>query len=370
MIGPTGGIASVAFSPNGKLIVLGGYDATLCLWDIAAQRMLGKSFKGHTSSVSGVAFSPDSQLIVSGSSDKTLLLWDVATQQQIGEPLTGHTEAVNSVVFSPDGKLIVSGSDDKTLCLWNVTTQQPIGEPLVGHTWIPYSVAFSPDGQSVVSGGDTLIQWNTKDPSRPKKFHNHPEGLGQMHLCHSVAYSADGQHLVSYCSENFIGSICLWDAVAQQKLGEPLSGNWGTMTNILFTPDGQQIICGTYDCTIRLWNVREQLIRPLFQAQKSEKIENLAFSLDGKYMISESMGGVFQLWDVAAQCQLREIERNIGARGAAISPDGREIVIGTAFRLGINILQRSCGILKPGSQSCQETSFIRIKLLIAQMGDA
>ena len=69
----------------------------------------------HTSLLNSVAFSPDGMLIVSGSYDWTIRVWDAQTGGQVGNPLQGHTNSVLSVAFSPDGRHIVSGSDDQTI---------------------------------------------------------------------------------------------------------------------------------------------------------------------------------------------------------------------------------------------------------------
>lgn len=113
-------VTSVAFSPDGRRIVSGGYNYTLQLWDASTGQPIGQPFEGHESTVSSVAFSPDGTRIVSGSLDDTLRQWDVKTGQPIGKPLTDYTGSVFSVAFSPDGKLIFSGSEDGKLRLWKV----------------------------------------------------------------------------------------------------------------------------------------------------------------------------------------------------------------------------------------------------------
>ena len=65
-----------------------------------------------------MAFSPDGTLIVSGGIDYAVRLWDATTGQQIGPQLIGHKGLVTSVGFSPDGTRIASGSTDGTVRLW------------------------------------------------------------------------------------------------------------------------------------------------------------------------------------------------------------------------------------------------------------
>ena len=72
---------------------------------------------GHEHDVISVAFSPDGKLIVSGSGDNTARLWDIEGNP-VGQPFQGHEDDVKSVAFSPDGKFIVSGSGDGTVRLW------------------------------------------------------------------------------------------------------------------------------------------------------------------------------------------------------------------------------------------------------------
>src|SRR5438105_3163434 len=109
-----------AFSPDGKLLATVSEDNTVRLWDVATRQPVGPSITGHE--VLSVAFSPGGKLLAIGGSD--LDLWDVASRQPVRQPLRGDTHSAFSVAFSPDGTLL-AGAEDGTVQLWDVASRQP-----------------------------------------------------------------------------------------------------------------------------------------------------------------------------------------------------------------------------------------------------
>src|SRR5580693_6036199 len=77
----------------------------------SAQEIAALKPDGPVASTDCLAFSPDGKTLVVGSFFKTVTLWDVANRK-VKATLEGHTGPVTAVAVSPDGKLIASASWD------------------------------------------------------------------------------------------------------------------------------------------------------------------------------------------------------------------------------------------------------------------
>ena len=119
-----------------QVIVSGGEDWTVRVWDLASGTPRGEPLRGHyLPCVSSVGELDGRPVIVSGGLDGTVRVWDLASGTPRGEPLRGHEDQVHSVVLGElDGRpVIVSGGNDATVRVWDLASGTPRGEPLRGH---------------------------------------------------------------------------------------------------------------------------------------------------------------------------------------------------------------------------------------------
>lgn len=144
---------SVAFSPDGKTIVSGGW--TIEFFDVQTGKML-RRYEGHSGRIDSVAFSPDGKRVVSGGGDSKVKVWEVGTGRLL-HLLDAHTGRVNSVAFSLDGKRIISASADSTIRIWDSQTGQLITTTVVGRNgeWLVVTsegfFSARPAGAQIVS---------------------------------------------------------------------------------------------------------------------------------------------------------------------------------------------------------------------------
>jgi WD40 repeat protein/serine/threonine protein kinase len=291
----------------------------------------------HSNGVTAVGFLPDGRTAYSAGRDKAVRLWDVESRQQIG--LLAHDYPVTTAACSPDGRwlatstsrwLATSTKDQdprRALRLWDLATQRetPI---LTTNFWFrPNSTVFSPDSQliafvDVESGVHVWSVATRQEVANIPARYRIVSSLG-------LAFSPNGQTLAY--NENEAGDIALWDIPRRQTRERRLKGHSWYVPSLAFTPDGRTLVSGGMDRSIRLWDVAEGRERAAF-TNYPLGVAGVRLSPDGKTLAISATVGYQQitLQDTVTGTIISQLRGHHGPlSGAEFSPDGRTLISGS-----------------------------------------
>ena len=146
----------VAFSHDGKKVVVGYFDGEVRLWDYETEHLLAEFTEQHQR-IWSVAFSPADTWLVAGGEDGVVAFNDVHAKRAF--PSLSTSTWVVGLCFTPDGKTLASAEGDGTVKLWNVARRE-IALTLKGHIGpVSIDLSFSPDGKFLAScGGDGTVR--------------------------------------------------------------------------------------------------------------------------------------------------------------------------------------------------------------------
>ena len=156
-------IYSVTFHPNGARLAIVTADGLVRVWDLLTDKVAFELTHDSNAEIFRVAFSPNGALLATAGVDKKIEIWDAATGMLITE-LIGHTDNIYDVKFSPDSNYLASASGDQSVRVWDLTS---IDRNLEVSSILEFddfsnavfSVNFSPDGKQVIAAGvDQVIR--------------------------------------------------------------------------------------------------------------------------------------------------------------------------------------------------------------------
>ena len=309
LIGLASRIESLRFSPDGKqLAVVGGLPGELGelqVWDVASGKLL-LSRNATAETLSGVAWSPDGQSIAFGGADTNVRVTKASDGAQLIEQ-GAHSDWVLDAVFSVDGKYVVSGSRDQTLKLTEVGSGRFIDNMTNVSPGVPggpiFAIARHPQRDLVASGGaegiprtymmHRVVDRKIGDDSNLVRAY--PTMPGRIF---AVAFSPDGTRLAAASSDAGHGHVQLFN-----------------VPDAFLPPEDVKLIQGK---TIDQRSTEERARIEAYNREGAEVVSTaagelppvytLAFSADGKSLVTGGADGVVRLFDPADGKELAQVQ--------------------------------------------------------------
>jgi WD40 repeat protein len=290
-VGPLGPVTALAFSPDGKYLLVGTY-GRVALWDLSTGTV-ARHLESVEGAVHQITYSKDGKrLAVAGGLPTVVgrvLLYDGADPKQPVAKLEGHTDVVQGFSWSPDGTRIATASPDRKVQIWDATAAKSL-VTIKDHTDAVYSVSFSTNGRQIASTGkDKSIKLFDSETGRLQA-----NLTGHNQEVYAVAYTPDGRALISTGQEP---SLRWWQTALGTNF-RTTGGHGAEVYEIQFSKDGKRIITVSADQTVRLFNSgngnQEKAL-----SSNGEVLLSAAESPDGKLLAAGSWNGIVRLWEEA-----------------------------------------------------------------------
>jgi WD40 repeat protein len=372
-------VTAHALSRDGHTLAVAADNGTIRLWDTTSGQP-GFDYRGHAGAVEGLQFHPEGNRLLSSGVDGTSRVWDVtrgqgpwalaqppadtfalhlsddhrwlATVRESGALLGSVIIEVrdlttaqparklksfpiwpgwvqNVLAFSRDGRLVAAEAEHTTIGVWETATGREVAH-LKGHADRIRALAFHPDGRRLVSADDkgNVRLWELPE-GRPLLVRQRRD-LSAAVLC----WSPDGQLLAvgGTAPEGNLfqaGGVQLWSAgslgLARTFRGKAAPAHLLPVFGLAFSPDGRRLVSGSWDKAARIWEVASGTELACLRGH-TNYIWAVTFSPDGRRVATTGNDKMLKIWDAETGQEILTFSDNNAVFGLSFSGDGQRLV--------------------------------------------
>jgi len=363
--GHSKGINSIALSKDGATLVSGSEDQTVIVWD-ANTGKLDRAFQGHIQPVTSVAIRPDGKQVASGSEDGSIRLWPLNKADE-HRAFTDAKDNLWAVAYGGDGKTVAAAGADRIVRVYDTATGK-LSKELPGHKGAVTSLAYLGNDKIVSGAGDKLLKiWDIASGTA-KDCEEHGSAVLAVAATDKLIVSGgadrfargwapDGKALWSWASKSAVCAVAIRKDGKKIALGcadgtlvilatdgdkepKPIASavaHTGGISCVAFHPEADRLVTSGGDGTVKIFNLFEAgnpveatKFEPSIKSSiggGNPPVTTVAYSNDGKFLVSGGAEGVVRIWDVTTNAEVRSLRGHTGwVTSAAFGPDGRSVV--------------------------------------------
>lgn len=295
--GRLAGIVESAYAPAAER-----WGGTVVVWDLVTGHRVLEGAE-HLGQVRDLAFTPDGRLLVSGGEDQTVRVWEVSTGRELRR--LDLASEVAAVTVTGDGQRVVSASMDGALLVWDVVTGRrthTLRPERPGARCYLWALTTAADGRLICWDGDTgrLQSWDTESWSMVRSTAVAERGLqtatGIRRLLTErrtwVVLASGGEVALIYAEKDGV----TLRKTSTGRLVRTLVSDASWISDAILSGDGRwAMLSGTTG--VQLWELDTGRCVRTLQPHKQQHV-SLALSFDGRRALLRA-NEVATAWDLS-----------------------------------------------------------------------
>jgi WD repeat and SOF domain-containing protein 1 len=269
----------------------GSGDGIIKVWNLTSRQEIWQA-QAHENIVKGMSWTRDKKLLTCGA-DKTIKLFDPYNSAPKAPPIsTWHGQhAFTSVSHHRSIPSFAAASSN--IQIYDVT--RAAGTPVQTLSWPTAidtinAVAFNQTETSILASCATdraIILYDTRTDS---PLHRNVLNFA----CNSIAWNPmEAFNFAVACEDH---NVYIFDMRNMKRALNVLKGHVAAVMSVEFSPTGEELISGSYDRTVRLWDRSKGHSRDIYHTKRMQRVFSVAWSPDNNYVLSGSDDGNVRLW--------------------------------------------------------------------------
>lgn len=292
-------ITDVEFSPDGSLIGTPIHYGPIALWDAESFEVVytwnDPTWVDLEIFMTTLAFSPDGNQLAIGGIIPTVYILDIATSTVVVElPIdVEYGPQVTDVAFSPDGRWVAASSvkfsstseQSASVWLWDTETWTPTELITFEGQSAGLQLSFSPDSGYLAYGGTERLALTEFEPVGGVWDIEASQAVAENPTCTPKLFSPTGA-LLTICQREESYGLSLWDINETNAPLQQLDAEWALLAPLAFSPNGELLMVG-----YTFWDVATGEQVAAYDKPNPQNISAIAFNPAGT-LIAYGVAGV------------------------------------------------------------------------------